>query len=264
MLRSATRWLEQGEQNTKNFFNVIKDRGAQQTIQSLKKASTDEKLTSMGDILHEPRSFYQMLYTPDAIDLAAVHSLFGNIPEEAKLREMEVERLIKPPTTDCFLLLLDHALKNKSPGLDGLPFEVYRYLVSKFLPILRLLQQLLTDALRGVFPASRKQTRMVLLFKKGDPELLKNWRPLSLISSDAYLFTKLLANRFKPVLSKLVTPYQTGFMPHYLIPDNAWLNQTLMTNLRAAAPDDPNVSVLLDQEKAYDRVNPTYLRMFVL
>ncbi|KAK4519252.1 uncharacterized protein ATC70_009484 [Mucor velutinosus] len=34
-----------------------------------------------------------------------------------------------------------------------------------------------------------------------------------------------------------------------------------MNNFRAAAPDDLNVSVLLDQEKAYNRVNPTYLRI---
>ncbi|KAK4518752.1 uncharacterized protein ATC70_008974 [Mucor velutinosus] len=261
MLRSATRWLEMGEQNNKYFFRVIKDREAQQTIQSLKKAGTGEKLTDMSEILQEARSFYQVLYTPDDIDLAAVNSLFANIPDDAKLQEAEAERLMEPPSTDSVLLLLDHAPKNKSPGLDGLPFEVYSYLAAKFPPILLLLQQVLTDALNGVFPESWKQTRMVLLFKKGDPELLKNWRPLSLINSDAKIFTKLLANRFKRVLSKLVTPYQTGFMPHRLISDNAWLNQTLMTNLRAAAPDDPNVSVLLDQEKAYDRVNPTYLRM---
>ncbi|KAK4518233.1 uncharacterized protein ATC70_001585 [Mucor velutinosus] len=261
MLRSATRWLEMGEQNNKYFFNVIKDREAQQTIQSLKKAGTGEKLTDMGDILQEARTFYQDLYTPEDIDLAAVNSLFDNIPADAKLQEAEADRLIEPPSTDSVLLLLDHAPKNKSPGLDGLPFEVYRYLAANFPAVLLLLQQVLTDALRGVFPDSWKETRMVLLFKKGDPELLKNWRPLSMINSDAKLFTKMLANRFKRVLSRLITPYQTGFMPHRLISDNAWLNQTLMTNLRDAAPQDPNVAVLLDQEKAYDRVNPTYLAM---
>ncbi|KAK4512636.1 uncharacterized protein ATC70_003340 [Mucor velutinosus] len=34
-----------------------------------------------------------------------------------------------------------------------------------------------------------------------------------------------------------------------------------MNNFRDAAPSDPNVTVLLDQEKAYDRVSPTYLTM---
>ena len=105
---------------------------------------------------------------------------------------------------------------------------------------------------------------MVLLFKKGDPLLLANWRPLSLINTDAKLFTKLLANRFNSVLPGLVNPYQTGFLPNRLISDNGWLNQTIMANLQSAAPDDPCVAVLLDQEKAYDRVHPEYLRRVLL
>jgi hypothetical protein len=47
---------------------------------------------------------------------------------------------------------------------------------------------------------------MVLIYKKGDPQLLANWRCLSLINSDAKLLTKLLANRFIRVLPKLVNP----------------------------------------------------------
>jgi hypothetical protein len=105
---------------------------------------------------------------------------------------------------------------------------------------------------------------MVLLFKKGDPQLLVNWRPLSLINSDAKLFTKLIANRMNKVLPKLINPYQTGFLPHRLISDNGWLNQLLLSHLRVIAPDLPQVAVLLDQEKAYDRVHPEYLRRVLL
>lgn len=74
------------------------------------------------------------------------------------------------------------------------------------------------------------KTRMVLLFKKGDPTLLSNWRPLSLINADAKLYTKLLANRFNLVLPSLINRYQTGFMPRRLISDNGWVNTTLMDN----------------------------------
>lgn len=49
------------------------------------------------------------------------------------------------------MLLLDHSPNDRSPGLDGLGFEVYRYLVAKFSPVLNLLQHLPTDALNGVF-----------------------------------------------------------------------------------------------------------------
>ncbi|OBZ80992.1 hypothetical protein A0J61_10961, partial [Choanephora cucurbitarum] len=45
-------------------------------------------------------------------------------------------------------------------------------------------------------------------------------------------------------------------MPNRLISDNGWLNHTLMTTLRASKSTDPQVAVLLDAEKAYDRVHP--------
>jgi hypothetical protein len=115
-------------------------------------------------------------------------------------------------------------------------------------------------AMKGTYPTSWQQTRMVLLFKKGDPLQLKNWRPLSLINNDAKLFTKLITNRIKNMTNKLINPYQTGFLPKRLISDNGWVSNTMMTHLRAEAPQKPAVAVLLDQEKAYDRVHPEYLR----
>jgi endonuclease/exonuclease/phosphatase family metal-dependent hydrolase len=264
MLRSATRWHELGERNNKYFYRVIKDRQSQQTIQSLKCSTTGEVLVEAADILREARGFYQKLYTPDDIDAEAVDSLLNGIPEEVVLSSDDAKYLMALPNAVTVLDLLAHAPRSRSPGMDGIPFEVYHYLAGRSRPFLDLLVAVLGGAFSGVFPPSWQQTRMVLLFKKGDPLLLANWRPLSLINSDAKLFTKLLANRFNRVLPKLINPYQTGFLPHRLISDNGWLNQTLMANLRSVAPNLPQVAVLLDQEKAYDRVHPEYLRRVLL
>ncbi|CEP09910.1 hypothetical protein, partial, partial [Parasitella parasitica] len=153
---------------------------------------------------------------------------------------------------------------SKSPGLDGLPFELYQYLTSSCSSFLDLLVEVLSAVFSGVFPPSWQKTRMVLLFRKGDPLLLVNWQPLSLIKCNAKLFTKLIANRFNKVFPRLINPYQTGFMPHRLIFDNGWLNQLLMSHLRVVAPELPQVAVLVNQEKAYDRVHPEYLRRVLL
>jgi hypothetical protein len=264
MLRSATRWHEMGERNNKYFYRVIKERQSQQTIQSLKCSTTGSILVNAADIMKEARGFYKDLYTPDDIDAEAIDTLLASIPPEVVLSSAMSDALVKPPDAADILSLLKHAPKGKSPGLDGLPFEVYQYLVSRSVAFADLLLTILKDAFAGIFPLSWQQTRMVLLFKKGDPLLLQNWRPLSLINSDAKLFTKLLANRFNVVLPSLINPYQTGFMPDRLISDNGWINQTFMANARAVAKDVPQVACLLDQEKAYDRVHPTYLRQVLL
>ena len=264
MLRSATRWHELGERNNKYFYRVIKERQSKQTIQSLKCSATGSVLVNSDDIIREARGFYQELYTPDLIDDAAVDSLLASIPDDVVLSLEDSDSLTDPILMDTLQDLVGHTPLGKSPGLDGLPFEVYKYLFKSSADFRTMLLGILNDGLIGVFPSSWQQTRMVLLFKKGAPMLLKNWRPLSLINSDAKLFTKLLANRLNTVLPQLINPYQTGFMPHRLISDNGWLNQMFMANARDVAPDVPQVAVLLNQEKAYDRVHPDYLRKVLL
>ncbi|KAG2191895.1 hypothetical protein INT47_005342, partial [Mucor saturninus] len=260
MLRSATRWHELGEHNNKYFYRVIKERQSKQTIQSLKCSATGSVLVNSDDIIREARGFYQELYTPDLIDDAAVDSLLASIPDDVVLSPEDSDSLTDPILMDTLQDLVGHTPLGKSPGLDGLPFEVYKYLFKSSADFRTMLLGILNDALIGEFPTSWQQTRMVLLFKKGDPMLLKNWRPLSLINSDAKLFTKLLANRLNTVLPQLINPYQTGFMPNRLISDNGWLNQMFMANARDVAPGIPQVAVLLDQEKTYDRIHPDYLR----
>ncbi|KAK4515304.1 uncharacterized protein ATC70_002914 [Mucor velutinosus] len=52
MLRSATRWLEQGERSNKYFYRSIKVRESQQTIQSLKCSTTGDILVEAAAINH--------------------------------------------------------------------------------------------------------------------------------------------------------------------------------------------------------------------
>ena len=173
-----------------------------------------------------------------------------------------METLSSPPTMGELLSVVEHTPTAKSPGLDGIPFELYRHIFMQYPSVLSFFLEVVQKAFVGDIPPSWQKTRMVLLFKKGDPHLLANWRPLSLINTDAEIFTKILANRFNRVSPSLINPYQTGFMPHRNISDNGWINTTLMANLQKS--EDPRVAemamVLLDQEKAYDRVHPDYLR----
>ncbi|RCH91188.1 hypothetical protein CU097_008074 [Rhizopus azygosporus] len=69
----------------------------------------------------------------------------------------------------------------------------------------------------------------------------------------------MLANRFNIVLPSLINPYQTGFIPNWLISNNGQLNQVLMVNLKHASPQSPYVAIFLDHKKAYDCVRPGHL-----
>lgn len=259
-LRSATRWHEEGERSNKYFFNVLKARKEAVTIHALKDPLTGDVFTTMGDIMHHARSFYTNLFTPSSIDQPSIDQLLASIPDTARLSSTQQQKLIQPFTMDELIMAVEHTPLEKSPGMDGLPFELYRHMAS-WNPVMSLLLEVLNQALsRHVFPESWFSTRMVLLFKKGDPQLLSNWRPLSLINTDAKLYTKLLANRLQPLLHQMINPHQTGFLHKRLISDNGWVVQNVMQHIRKFTPTSPSVGVLLDQEKAYDKVHPGYLK----
>ncbi|CEP12746.1 hypothetical protein [Parasitella parasitica] len=94
--------------------------------------------------------------------------------------------------------------------------------------------------------------------KKGDLTSLKNWRPISLINCDAKVFTRILNGRLANVIGNIIQPYQTGFMPGRFIGDNGVLLHFILQQARST--QHPGIGLLLDQEKAYDRVHPVYLR----
>ena len=96
-----------------------------------------------------------------------------------------------------------------------------------------------------------------LLFKKGDTRLPKNWRPISLLNTDYKILAKLLAARFSKLLPYLLSQDQNGFVAGRQLEDAVMMCQMVIDYL--AINHDSAYLVMLDQEKAFDRVDPTYL-----
>ncbi|KAI8077368.1 uncharacterized protein B0P05DRAFT_471492 [Gilbertella persicaria] len=183
ILRPATRWHEFGEHN-KYFFGVIKGRQSQQTVQTLRSSTAEELFTDTNDILREARSFYSSFYSPEDIDQGALNTLLSAIPSIVRLTEVDSSMLTETPVVDDLLELLKYSPIGKSPRQGGIPFEVYKYLFSKFPRLAKLFACVLSNAFAGIFPETWQHTRMVLLFKKSEPTLLSNWRPLLLINAN--------------------------------------------------------------------------------
>ena len=58
-------------------------------------------------------------------------------------------------------------------------------------PITYLINESLTS---GVFPSELKLARVVPIFKSGDPSLLTNYRPISVLSFFSKIFEKVVYN----------------------------------------------------------------------
>ena len=59
---------------------------------------------------------------------------------------------------------------------------------------------------------ARKGVVTLIPKKSKDPLMLKNWRPLTMLTVDYKILAKLLATRLKRVLPTIIAPHQTGFM----------------------------------------------------
>jgi hypothetical protein len=64
---------------------------------------------------------------------------------------------------------------------------------------------------------SQRSSVLALLFKKGDPLLLDNIRPISLLNVDLKILSHVLAQRLKKILSKLINEDQTGYIKNRFI-----------------------------------------------
>jgi Reverse transcriptase (RNA-dependent DNA polymerase)/zinc-binding in reverse transcriptase/Endonuclease/Exonuclease/phosphatase family len=255
--RAGVQWQEKGERNTQYFFNTLRQRTTKRHIPALMDPTNNTKTTNTNGMIDIATSFYTKLYTPQPSCLLATQYLTNNLNHSTPLQQQDNTSLLLPLTSNTLDTMLTFTPKRRSPGKDGLPFEIYPQLLAH--PEIRdLFLDVVNEALeQGVFPDTWHETIMILLFKKGDASNLANWRPLSLINSDAKLFTKLLTNRLRPLLPQLIHPSQTGFMKGRFIADNGLVLSTVMDHCKAE--EEKQIGIMLDFEKAYDRVNPDYL-----
>ncbi|KAG1141760.1 hypothetical protein G6F37_002808 [Rhizopus arrhizus] len=92
--------------------------------------------------------------------------------------------------------------------------------------------------------------------------VLQNWRPISLINCDAKIYTRILNTQLRKVISTLITRFQTGFMPNRFIDENGLVLNVVIEHGRRCKR--PEITLLLDQGKTYDRVHPSYLKSVLL
>lgn len=257
-LCSGLRWREASKVSAGFLKRTVQQRQQRTHIAQLKHPDTGVICTSSNDIWMQllrstQHSIHQILSMRIPFNKCWMifHHLFNCL-------KPLVTQLLKPITFNDLVNSLSRSPKRSSPGLDGIPYSILRLLISH--PDCRhIALTVYNDALQfGTFPLSWQDTCVSLLPKKGDLTDLKNWRPISLINTDAKAFTRLLNARFISNAASLINTNQAGFLEERFIADNGLLMKLVMEHARIS--NSTAICVLIDQEKAYDRINEEWLR----
>ena len=227
-------------------------------------ASTN--LKEMADIA---RSYFVMLHTPepssDLRSVAQASLLRDVIDSYANIPSPVYE---SGPFSHEEFDALSAKMPNTAPGPDGIQYSFWKSLSSRIkdriksgvdIPVFRDTFLSLTDDLRlhGTDRSHFKDANISLFFKKGDPTLAANYRPISSMNTDCKMYTNLVNSRLQPWACAKIHPDQKGFIPFRYITEHTRL-ATAVAHM--ASTSGTNGYILsLDQAKAYDRVDQSWL-----
>lgn len=99
----------------------------------------------------------------------------------------------------------------------------------------------------------------VLIPKEGTPRNITQFRPISLCNVVYKLLTKVLVNRLRPFLDRMISPVQGAFVPGRLASDNVVVAQEILHTIRKRKKGG-GLALKVDIAKAYDTVNWDFLK----
>ena len=141
----------------------------------------------------------------------------------------------------------------KARGWDNIPNEALKNLPDEMLHVITRLFNMIKSS--GTMPHGWNRGRITLIHKRGQREVLGNYRPITVIISLSGLYSRVLNERLISVVEqhKLLGEIQNGFRKERCAADNSFVLDTILWKARAA---QKKVHLgFIDICKAYDTVN---------
>ncbi|KAJ0855829.1 putative RNA-directed DNA polymerase transcription factor bZIP family [Helianthus annuus] len=219
--KSRVHWLKVGDQNTKFFHKSVKNRECRNRVNVIKDLEgTEHSGDKVGDAL--VKYFKGIMGLKCGVEaISDPDSLFL-----IKLNKQEAEQMVVTVSRDEVKKAMFQIADEKAPGPDG-------YTAKFFKAAWGIIGEDIVDAVLEFFINGKilkeiNATIISVVPKVKVPNVVNQFRPIACCNVIYKCISKVLCNRLKNVLGKLVSTNQSAFVPGRLISDNILLSQELV------------------------------------
>ena len=159
--------------------------------------------TDDGDVVTEPDSIsnsFNNFFVDVGPKLASNIKHSGKDYFEYLLNPTQKSLFMKPIVAEEIVKLIGKLNKNKSPGHDGIGNLIVKKVAS-------VISKPLTDIFNlslstGMVPEQLKLAKVIPIYKKEDPEIFSNYRPVSVLPCFSKILERLVFNRCMDYIDK--------------------------------------------------------------
>ena len=268
-VRTGQHWKCESEQGSKLFFQQEKWRGDQRYLGILevdagKDDGSTKLIESQPEIEAEIHRFYKELYKHRQAKtsredikefMGEGYAHFENILGR-KLPGTVQEKLQQPISKEEVMQALQKGQHGKAPGITGFTREFYQKFAESLInPIMKYIDFAEEN---GQLSAQQRQGVITLLPKGIKSKLeLKNWRPITLLTTLYKIISGTIAERVKKVLPHIIGEDQKGFVDGRYMGE---VTRTLYDTIHDAwSNHKKGVLLSIDFEKAFDSLSHDFI-----
>ncbi|KAJ9536545.1 hypothetical protein OSB04_un000297 [Centaurea solstitialis] len=249
--RAKIRWLKEGDSNTKFFHNAIKETRCRNHIRTI--------IDVNGNCVHDDDvgmvfvdHFKNFLGTQERVEIQGIQmdlltttlSLADSLHMIRPILDVEIK---------CALFSIGN---DKARGSDGFSAKFFKSAWS-------VIGNDFLVAIHNFFYSGRltkeiNHTLLCLIPKVPNATRVGDFRPISCCSVLYKVISKVIAERLKPFLAKIIGPTQSAFIPGRRITDNIMMAHELVVGYQRSQ-GQPRCAFKIDLRKAYDTVDWRFL-----